>query len=187
MPYFPELRTSRRTIQLKELTIGAAIRLAQSPSNLQEKNTTDFINEVVNEADSTLWTVQERTLSIAHYLASVLDDAPDFSIGNGHYSDYFDGSIDETKQEVELGTISEDNWKITHLRGYMVESIERIQGEINGVSGRYHWLLGVLSTQLIKGDDIDIPDHKEKDAYDKWLITRMSIFNSYPESNFEEQ
>jgi len=191
MTYFPELRTSRRTIQLKELTIGGAIKLARSPANLQEKNVTEFINQVVEMTDNAIvnseaWTVQERTLAVAHYLASVLDDAPDFELGDGHYSDFFDGSMDETKEEVELGEFSGDKWKMRHLRGYMSESIERINGEVDGVDGRYHWILGALATQLFKDDDMEIPDYQDKDAYDKWLIVRMTIFNSYPESDFEK-
>ncbi|MGI9213551.1 MAG: hypothetical protein ACR2HF_13850, partial [Methylococcaceae bacterium] len=126
------------------------------------------------------WTVAERTLAICHYLSSVLDDGPDFQIGDGRYTDYLDGSRDIVTLEVhDLGEMEGDFWQIRHLSGYAAEAIERLHGELPNISGRLHWIIGAMAAQLIRKGE-ELPAKIEED----WLLERMRIFAQYPESDF---
>lgn len=189
MIHFPILRTRRLTVQLKELSIGESIAIAAMPSHLEEAVTTAFLVKAVESAkgieNPADWTVQERMMVVCHYLASVSEDGPDFAVGDGRYSDYLDGSIDKVlDQAIELGEIEGDDWLLQDLTGVMAESIERIHGEIESVSGRLHWLLGCMSAQLIrKGEETPAPSDGEGN-YDEFLINRMRTVSSFPESSF---
>lgn len=191
MKNFPILRTRRLTAKLKELSIGDAITLASMPEHLFEAECTAFLKYAI--ADVTTgspnpdeWTVQERTLAVAHYLASVSEDGPDFSIGETKYSDYLDGAADISTalKQVPIGDVGGDNWEIRHLTGGMTESIERLMGEIGQLSPRLHWMVGAMAAQLIRVGE-DMPELSTDGLYDEWLLSRMKIFISYPESDFE--
>jgi len=193
MLHFPILRTRRLTVQLRELSIGESIAIAAMPSHLEEATTTAFLRKSVESVqgidDPANWTVQERIMAVCHYLASVSDDGPDFGVGeNGKYLDYFEGSIDEpaTLENVSIGNIGGDEWQINHLTGAMAESIERLSGEIEGISLRLHWLIGGMAAQLtIKGEDHPNPSGGES-AYDDFLLSRMRVMAAYPESDFAQ-
>lgn len=190
MIHFPILRTRRLTVQLKELSIGESIAIAAMPSHLEEAVTTAFLLKAVATAkgieNPSDWTVQERMMVVCHYLASVSDDGPDFAVGDGRYSDYLDGGTDiPTPEEMDgLGEIGGDVWLIQHMTGAMAESIERLSGEIEGVSGRLHWLLGGMASQLVRQGEV-VPDpNSGEGAYDEFLVNRIHTISGYPESDF---
>ncbi len=189
MKHFPPLRTRRLTVQLKELSIGESIKLASIPIHLNEAASSAFLKYAVasvsgveNMAD---WTVQERTLVVAHYLASVVEDGPDFSLGQGKYSDYLNGAKDINKdfKPIDLGSVGGDQWSLTHPTGRMSEAIERLQGELE-LPPRLHWLIGGMAAQLIrKGENVQNLD--TEGSYDEWLLNRIKVFSAFPESDFE--
>lgn len=189
MLHFPILRTKRLTVQLKELSIGESIALASMPVHLEEASSTAFLRYAVASVkgieDPAKWTVQERIMATAHYLACVLEDGPDFSLGRGRYSDYLDGSADISLafNSVEIGDIGGDSWSITHLTGEMAESIERLKGEIPELPDALHWRLGGMAAQLIRKGEV-IPDFSDG-QYDEWLLGRMRVFAQFPSSDFE--
>lgn len=189
---FPILRTRRLTVQLKELTIGESISLAAMPAHLEEAATTAFLRRAVQSSkgveDPANWTVQERILGVCHYLASVTEEGPDFSIGGGHYSDYLDGAADISVAvtSVDAGTIGGDAWSVRHLTGAMAESIERMVGEVDGISGRLHWLLGGMAAQLVRAGE-DVPDAADGEGvFDEFIVNRMRVMAGFPESDFSE-
>lgn len=190
MIHFPILRTRRLTVQLKELSIGESIAIAAMPSHLEEAATTAFLQKAVASVkgieNPANWTVQERMMVVCHYLAAVSEDGPDFVVGDGHYSDYLDGGTDvvATENKIEIGEIEGDIWMLQHLTGLMSESIERIQGEIDGVTGQLHWLLGAMSAQLVRqGEEVPDPVNGEG-AYDEFLLERIRTISGFPESDF---
>jgi hypothetical protein len=195
MLHFPTLRTRRLTVQLRELSIGESISIAGMPSHLEEATTTAFLRKAVESVqgidDPANWTVQERIMAVCHYLASVSDDGPDFSVGeNGKYLDYLDGAIDEpaTLENVEICTIGGDVWQINHLTGAMAESIERLCDEIDidGSSRKARWFIGGMAAQLtMKGEDVPKPSGGEG-AFDDFLLSRMRVIAAYPESDFAQ-
>lgn len=192
MIHFQPLRTRRLTVQLRELSIEESVSIAAMPSHLDEATTTAFLRKAIDavngDSDPANWTVQERTMAVCHYLAAVSDDGPDFSVGDGggKYSDYLNVSVDEPANldRVELGEVGGDLWFVRHLTGAMVESVERLAGEIGGISKKFHWLLGCMAAQLVReSEDFPDPSNGER-AFDDFLISRMRVMAAYPESDF---
>jgi hypothetical protein len=190
MIHFPVLRTRRLTIQLRELSMAESIAVASIPPHLDEASCTAFLRRAVESAtgvsDSAQWTVQERTLAVCHYLACTLEDGPDFAVGKGKFSDYLDGAADApaSNPEVEVGELGGDAWTLRHLTGAMAESIERLSGEVEGIKGRLHWLLGAMACQLVRAGE-SVPDASDGEgAFDDFLRHRMAVLSAFPESAF---
>jgi hypothetical protein len=192
MMHFPILRTRRLTIQLQELSIGESIALASIPTHLEEAAATAFLNKCVGSVkgiqDPAHWTVQERMLAICHYLACVSGGSPDFELGDGHYSDYLDGGADINISEltVPVGSVGGDDWSVRHLTGAMAESIERIGGEVEGITGRLHWLLGGMAAQMVRVGESAPDGSDEQGDFDEFMTSRMKIIAGYPESDFTD-
>ena len=109
MIYFPVLRMRRLTVQLRELSIGESIKIASMPAHLEEASVTAMLRYAVESVkgkdiieDPAHWTVQERIMAVCHYLASISDGEPDFTIGKGRYSDYLDGGNDVGSMEIDI-------------------------------------------------------------------------------------
>lgn len=190
MLHFPVLRTRRLTVQLRELSIGESISIAAMPAHLEEASCTAFLRRAVESAkgiaDPAHWTVQERMLMVCHYLAAVSDDGPDFALGEGCYSDYLDGGADISTSihHVDVGDVGGDTWHVRHMTGAMAESIERTAGEVAGISGRLHWLLGGMAAQMVRASET-VPDASEGEgAFDEFLVDRMRVMSGFPESDF---
>lgn len=191
LKHFPPLRTKRLTVQLRELTLGESITIASMPVHLHESVTTAFLRAAVKsatgEADPARWTIQERMFAVCHYLASVLEDGPDFSLGSSKYSDYLDGASDVSRsiELVDIGEVGGDKWQMRHITGDMAESIERISGLVPGASGRLHWTVGGMAAQLVReGEDVPAPSDGEGE-FDDWLANRMQIIINFPASDAE--
>lgn len=189
MIHFPTLRTRRLTVQLKELSIGESIAIAAMPVHLEEASCTAFLSRAIQSCkgieDPSLWTVQERMLVVCHYLAAVADDGPDFSLGEGRYSDYLDGAADMTHGRIDAGEAGGDAWQIGHLTGAMAESIERLTGEVEGMSGRLHWLLGAMAAQMVRVGETPPEPADGEGAFDEYLAARMRVMAGFPASDFE--
>lgn len=191
MKFIPLLRTKRLTVQLKELSIGASMTLASMPEHLEEAALTIFLNSAIDTVQAgsenpAEWTVQERSFAVAHYLASIMPDGPDFSLGNGKYSDYLDGTADisAAMNQIPIGEVGGDNWELKHLSGVMTEAIERLVGEFD-IPLRMHWLFGAMAAQLVRVDE-DYPDFDSAGNYDEWLLARIKVLVEFPESDFEQ-
>jgi len=187
--YFPALRTKRLTVQLRELTIGESLQLAAMPPHKPEAVCTAFLRSAVAEtkgiSDPSQWTVGERLLVIAQYMAATLEDGPDFSLGDGRYSDYLNGERDIDDVLVDVGEVGGDVWKARHLTGGMAEAIERLDGEVPNITGRLHWLYGAMAAQLVRvSEEVPTPEQGEG-AFDEWLLDRMKVLLAYPDSDAE--
>jgi len=186
MIHFPVLRTRRLTVRMKELAMIDAIALAAIPPHLNEEAATAFLRAAVDEAQGVAnpedWTVQERTMAICHYMASTLDDGPDFSLAGGqaNFSDYLMGEQDYPGDRVEVGRIEGDSWEARHLTGALAGAIERLQGELPGIDGAAHWRVGRMAAQLIPNGQA-VPAEGDVDAA---LLERMRVIAQYPESVF---
>lgn len=185
---FPVMRTKRLTVQLKELSMLDAIGLASIPQHMGEEATTVFLKAAVAEVkgieDPAQWTVQERTLAVCHYMASTLDDGPDFALAEGasHYSDYLMGDKDYGLEQVEIGEVEGDSWVVRHLTGAMAGAIERLQGEVPGITGRTHWQIGTMAAQMVPNGDAGDPGNEGE--FDAFLLERMRVIANFPESVF---
>jgi hypothetical protein len=196
MKHFPPLRTRRITAQLQALSIGDAITVASMPAHMAEAECTAFLTYAIKEAAGDLtnpadWTVQERALAVAHYLAVVADDGPDFSLSDqSRYSDYLDGEADISLalKQVPVGELDGDHWEMRHLTGGMAEAIERLAGEVEQLKNlepRLHWIVGSMAAQLVRVNET-IPDLATDGIYDEWLLERMKILMAFPEDDFTQ-
>lgn len=195
MKRMPILRTRRLTIQLQELSVGESISIASMPPSLEQAEVTATLRaalqSVSDGSDPIDWTVEERTMAICHYLASVDTDGPDFKVGeNGRFSDYLDASSDICSLDpVFVDEVGGDKWSIRPLTGRLAESIERLRGELKltndtPVPTSFHWLLGAMAAQLIREGEIVPASTVTDGALDEWLLDRMAVMKSYPETEF---
>jgi len=188
MIHFPVLRTKRLIVQLKELPMIDAIAIAAIPEHMNEASTSRLLRAAVEASSGAVtdpldWTVQERTMVVCHYMASTMDDGPDFALdqqGEVRYSHYLVADMDYAAETVPVGEIEGDTWSARHLTGRFAEAIERVSGEIEGVDARAHWLVGRMAAQLVPNDD---PVAIDGDI-DAALMARMRILLAYPESVF---
>lgn len=173
---FPPLRTRRHVIELRELTIGEAIYLAKLNPAAHEAGVTALLKHAAG-VDTGDWTVQERGLAVAHYMAQTMGD-PDFALGDLKFSDYF--VADEAPDEVELGYLLEDHWSMRPLLGRHAEAIERFILGGSLPAERMSWWLGAMACQLRR------PTEAEPDAadFDGYLAKRITVLQNFPTSAF---
>lgn len=190
---FTPLRTKRLNVQLRELTIGDAIFLCKLPPESHEYGTTEFLRRVVlpdekpkvgQVSDPSLWTVQERGMAVAHYLAHTTAD-PNFTLGEARFSDYiFDGN-NSAPEKTAIGECGGDKWFIRPLTGLYAESIERLVQAGKLADGRTGWWFGAMAAQLLRADDAVI-DHSEQsaDTIDEYIASRAEVYTHFPETEF---
>lgn len=210
MIHFPLLSTVRLRVQMHELSIGQSMAIAGHPEGSEEAANTLMLRSCAGETniDPQHWTLQERALGVGQYLMAINTDQPDFPIGDkGKFTDYLqpDHDIDPAtvSAPLYLGQLSGDHWGMQHLYGYMLESIERVQGMVDmpprpdgqrqPMTPRMHWLFGCMAAQMVRVTAEDgtvqsvvdeIPAPEAVGAYDDWLMQRMRIFSAWPDNQF---
>ena len=196
MIFFDRLRTQRLSLQLQELSIGQAIDLCEIPHSRYEQGTTALLRAIAkNDAspkvgqvqDCSLWSIQERALAVAHYLAHTSNPGfPDFAIGKGKFSDYYVDGKDYT-DSVLLGDVAGDKWYLHQMLGIHAESIERLMFSGQLESNRAGWWFGAMACQL-RHDGEELPDYANMlEAHiDSRVLERIAKFRGYPERQFLE-
>lgn len=178
----PTLRLRSVTVELKELTIKESLSLSVIPAGNFELSTTSFIKKALADANSEIdplkLSVEDRMMIVAHYIASSNDGNPDFAIGRANFSDYLIGDEKKRVSSIDVGEISGDYWQVRTLTGEYAESIERTLGATD-LPNRVHWIIGRMACQLVRAED-----DFSFDDIDLWLINRIAIFSSFPESDF---
>jgi hypothetical protein len=57
-------------------------------------------------------------------------------------------------------------------------------GEVEGLSGRLHWLFGAMAAQLVRSGE-DAPEAADGEgAFEEYLLARMRVLKGYPDSDF---
>lgn len=196
MIHIQPLRSRRMNLRLREISAGAAIRLAGIHPDRHEFATSEFLRSIVESADTPtpqhvtdprLWTVQERTLVVCHYIAAISPlGGADFSVGDdGKFTDYMVPERDYLPS-VDLGAACDDNWSMVPMSGLAAESIEWLAGSVPNIpAGRTHWLIGSMAAQLVRTGKDD-PAPVDDAAYQDWLKARMAVFADFPDSDFVE-
>ena len=189
----PKLRTSRFSVQLKPLTIGQSLKIAKMPPAMEQAETTAFLRDAVEEAegitDPAQWTVEERMFVVCHYLAATSGGAPDFEVGEGHYTDYLDLTMDHAETSLSLGEACGDKWSVRPLLGQYADSLERLAGTVRDaegtpISGRAHWLIGAMAAMLVRDGEKTLSADAVDGAVDEWLGERIQVFLNFPEPDF---
>ncbi|MAD95858.1 MAG: hypothetical protein CMB99_00880 [Flavobacteriaceae bacterium] len=177
--------TRRFTVTLKELTLEAGMELASFSPDIEHQSTTRFLESIIESAEGDVvdigdWTIQERTMVKAMYLASTLETGPDFAIsssGGGEpdarLSDYLSTEDEYTKDSVTI-----DKYVVIPITGRVAESLERIQGEV-ATSEYGFWLLGAIAASVCEPGE-SLPDNASE--LDDELLKRISDIVSRPQS-----
>jgi hypothetical protein len=187
---FSPLRTKRLSVSLSELTIENVIHLLKMPVHLNEAGTTAMLNfcvvpdarpRVGQVTDPRLWTVQERSMVVAHYIAHANEGEPDFPIGDGKFSDFLI-DVDSPPESVTVGGVGGDIWMMRPLLGAHAESIERLVGSGVLSNDRAGWWFGAMAAQLYRDADapVDIANISDDDL-DCWILDRANAFKKFPE------
>lgn len=188
MIHFPRLLTARLDVQLRELTMREAVDMAAMPLHRHEATTSAFLAIVIAEARGQhtrpgRWTVQERALAVAHYLAACSSEGGNFPVGDGRFLDYLHPAADHPGDVVDAGSACGNAWRMTQLTGDQALAME------SHCRTRFDWLSAGMAAQLQADDEKpeDWPDATDQPAeYSDWLRERMGTIQAMPEGEFAE-
>jgi len=194
MKTFTPFRTRRLNAQLREMSIGDAIRLCNLPAAQQEAGTTEALKLIViadpqprtgQIVDVRAWTVLERAMVMAHYLANI-DDDPNFSVGDLNFSDYIRQGADYAKDSVHVCDLAGDTWNMRPLLGADAEAIERLMlGDRIKLKGRNGWRVGAMAATLSRpSESVPSPLLVSDSEFDDWMEARLAIFMAFPDRIF---
>lgn len=156
MYYFPELKTARFSTNMQELKIKDTLKLLSIPAHNIEVLTTQFLESVLVDCPLSpkQMTIEERNLCVCHYISATSDDKmPDFVVGdNANLSNYLNAGkmYPYTKiQPTVIGNFNEQPLAIISISGANAEAIERLNGEVENLNNRSHFLIASMAAQLI--------------------------------------
>lgn len=190
---FNPLRTKRLSVDLRELTIDAAEALCMMPERLEQAAVTAMLRHVVVQedrplpgqvTDPQLWTVQERTMVMAHYMAHTTGDGdPNFALGDrAKFSDYLMNGTDFV-DVVSVGEYDGVNVVMRPLLGYEAEAIERLVHSGRVRNNRLSWWVCAMACQMSKADDP--PRERVADAeFTEWVLASSERYRQLGESEF---
>ena len=187
MIYFSPLRTKRLDVDLRELTIREAVDLAAVPPDSHEAAVTSLLKRIVKEARGTRkhpgrWTVQERMLAVAHYIACTSEGEGNFEIGQGRFLDYMHEDVDAAPEVVDVGQACGDQWTARQITGDEAAVMEGL------CKSRLDWFAADMAARLtLAGKDEGRPDATARPGeFAGWLSERITVFEAMPESDFED-
>lgn len=188
---FPQLRTARISVTLKELTLDQAIAMCRIPAGRHEAAITQFLKFSAHAAESPaqgyvkdlrLWTVSERLRLVVQYLMGVTDDGPDFSLGEGgaaRLSSYIDFVAEPEALVLPGIDVGAGAMEMRPLLGLQAEALEQL------CSGRGEWMVGCIAAQIIPvGESPDWSGMSDV-AVLAWHKARIDATRAMPESQFE--
>lgn len=192
MIYFNPLRTKRLSVDLQEMSIDDVETLCMMPEHLDQASTTEMLKRIVKEGDRPfpgqitdprMWTVQERTMVMAHYMAHTTEDGnPDFLVGAGRLSDYLINGTDYV-ESVSIGVHDGDEVLMRPLLGFQAEAIERLVYGGRMRANRLSWWICAMACQLTNADRA--PKEYVSDAdYSEWLLGTANLYRSLGETEF---
>lgn len=185
------IHTRRISVQPRELTIGQAQELCAIPYRFAQRTVTAFLNAVCEQiprpagnpqvVDPLMWSVNERMNVTIYYLAAMLDDGPDFKLGNGNLHDYLLGATDyvESVPMTHRGVPA----LCTPLHGYQAEAIESLIETGKLPKTYFSWQLGVMAA-CIHAEDEPPPAYSDPASYEKTLLGLIDELKSAPETDF---
>lgn len=193
MIHFNPLRTSRLSVDLRELTIDAAEELCMIPESLEQAAITGMLRHVVVQegrplpgqvTDPQLWTVQERAMVMAHYMVHTTESGdPNFPVGDrARFADYLVSGTDYVDL-IDLGTFEGEQVVMRPLLGYEAEAIERLVNSGRIRKNRLAWWTCAMACQM--GQAGYPPRERPSDAeFTEWLVGAYQTLRERPESEF---
>ncbi len=187
--HFPRFRSNRIDVQLRELSIDHSIEVAAMGDGQFEVTANLFLKHAISESigpvsDFRLWTVQERTAVISHYLSHTSDGDKNFEVigggAPGRYLDYLDGENDFSIEQCAVGDVGGDQWHVSHVLGahaVVMESICRT---------RKDWIFADMAVRMRMDGEVRPDAITESGKYSDWLRERMTVIGAYPSSDFHD-
>lgn len=183
----------RISVQPRELTIGQVQQLCSIPYRFSQRTITAFLNAICEHlprppghetvTDPLFWSVNERMNVVIFYLAAVLDDGPDFKLGDGNLHDYLLAGVDYV-EHVEFDHLGEPHI-CTPLHGYQAEAIETLVETGSLPKTYFSWQLGVMAA-CTRGANESPIEYVDPVSYGKALMARIELLRTAPESEFLE-
>jgi len=187
------VHTLRLSMELRELTIGQAQELCTIPYQYAQRTVTAFLNAACTPiprphgrpavTDPLMMSVNERMHITVFYLAAMLDDGPDFQLGDGHLHDYLLAEADYVDR-VPFEHRSERMF-CTPLHGYQAEGIESLVETGALPKTFFSWQLGVMAA-CVWGEDETPFEYRDPASYSKKLLARIEELKGAPETDFVE-
>lgn len=191
MIHFPTLTTPRFQADFRELTIAEECQLLAMPEGQHERAAGALLKLVLRDVrgavtDPRRWTVQERMLAVAHYMACVSDDSGNFAVGDtedsGHFLDYLLAEQDRAPESVPAGNAVGSAWHLHQLTGAQAEAMDGLCGT------RLQWVAADMAARMHAEDDTAAPPDAvaAPAAYTDWLRERIATIEALPASQFGE-
>lgn len=185
------VHTLRISAQLHELKIGQAEKLCSIPYQFEQRTITEFLRAICEPlprapgvavvTDPAMWSVNERMNVVIFYLAAMLEDGPDFKLGEGNLHDYLLGGTDYVES---VNFVDGDEEMVcTPLHGYQAEAIEQLVLTEALPKSYYGWQLGVMSACARGLDEAPI-EYRDPASYSKSLLARAERLRAAPETEF---
>ncbi|MFJ3685584.1 hypothetical protein [Pseudomonas sp. NPDC090208] len=185
------VHTRRVSVQPRELTIGQVRDLCAIPYRYEQRTITTFLRHCCEQiprpagqpavTDPLFWSVNERMNVTVYYLAAVLDDGPNFEIGNGHLSDYLLAGTDYV--EAAAFEFQGKPCICTPLHGYQAEAIETLVESGRLPKTYASWQFGVMAA-CVRDEDEEPLAYSTPVAYAEALLARIEKLMGVPESDF---
>lgn len=191
---FNPLHTRRLSVELQELSLEEAEALCLMPEQLEQAATTRMLGYIVKPdnrpmehqvTDPQLWTVQERTMVMAHYMAHVNESGErNFAIGeHGRFGDYLLGGTDYI-ESVPMGELDGHDAVLYPLLGYQAEAIERVIHGGRVKKNRLSWWICAMACQIgLAGEPRR--ERMPEAEFTEWLVAEAAKWRAIPSSEFE--
>lgn len=188
---FPQLRTARVSVALKELTLDQAITMCRIPEDRHEAAISQFLRFSAEGADAPtpgyikdqrLWTVSERLRLVVQYLMGVTDDGPDFSLGQdkrARLSRYIDFTAEPGDMLLSGIDVGSGPMEMRPLLGVQAEALEKLCSDRGG------WMVGCIAAQVLPVGECPDWSSMSDVAVLAWHKARIDATRAMPESHFE--
>lgn len=185
------VHSKRVSVALNELTIGQTQELCKIPARYEQRTITEFLRAITQQiprpddepavTDPIMWSVNERMNVTIFYMAAMLDDGPNFALGDLNLSDYLLSGADylaEVPFEFEGEAMV-----FSPLHGYQAEVIEALIVTGQFESTFLNWNAGYMAACMRAEADEPLT-YKNPAQYQKDLAEKMHNILNIPESTF---
>jgi len=184
----------RISVDLRELQTGQVQDLCKIPAQYDQRTVTEFLRSIIRPVqrktgapaldDPLYWSVNERMFVTACYMSDVLDDGPNFALGDLQLTDYLLEDTDYTSQ-VEF-EFEGEQLIYSPLHGYQAEALEVLMTTERFEGSFLNWSAGYMAA-CMRGMTDDAPEpYRDPNQYQDLLAERIEKLLSMPESRFAQ-
>lgn len=186
------VHTKRISADLRELQTGQVQELCKIPVQYEQRTVTAFLRSIMRPIerktgspaldDPLYWSVNERMYVTACYMADMLDDGPNFALGELRLSDYLLTNTDYVSQ-VEF-EFEGEQLLFSPLLGYQAEAIESLLETGRFEKTFLNWTAGYMAACMRGVLDEAPGQYSDPNQYQDLLAERIEKILTIPESRF---